>query len=133
MKMNKKLVRKIKRLFKPYNLAIFACIIIIIVSLAIIIKPNGNNFSQKANNNENITTSQEESNKEEIKEKKAREIAKKRFEKLGERNVDENSLTVSKIQRDGDLYYYICSLNNTIEINVYSGKVTRLNTAVVDE
>ena len=36
------------------------------------------------------------------------------------------------IQRDNQLYYYVCSLENTIEISQKSGKIVRVNSANIE-
>lgn len=162
MKINRKLVRRIKRIFKPYNLLIIACIVIVAVSVYILVKPDGSDTSSdKAevknttvskvenqsgntttsnaeNKNTTTTTTTEEkkentSNKKEITEKKARSIAKKKFKELGEKNLDEKSFTVYKRTREGQTHYYVRSAENTAEIDIYTGKITRLNSAVVNE
>lgn len=129
MKLNKNVSKKIKRFLDPYNVAIIICIIIIAVSLYIIFKPN---------NSENLTPSGIEvvqSNAkegEEISEQQALEIAVKQFKILNE-EVKEENLNIIKIQRNNEKYYYITSANNSLEIKIDSGKVTRINAAPVEE
>ena len=69
---------------------------------------------------------------EEISEKEARKIAVKQFKKLNE-NVKEDSLSVTKIQRKGEEYYYIVSQKNNVEIKIIGGKITRINSSLVEE
>ena len=69
---------------------------------------------------------------EEISEKEARKIAVKQFKKLNE-NVKEDSLSVTKIQRKGEEYYYIVSQRNNVEIKIMGGKITRVNSSLVEE
>ena len=59
-------------------------------------------------------------------------MAIKQFKKLGE-NINEKELKVMKIQRKGEEYYYISSKENTLEIKLKGGKVTRINSATVEE
>ena len=47
--------------------------------------------------------------------------------------VKKEDLQVKKIQRSGEEYYYISSANNTMEIQISSGKITRINSATVEE
>ena len=125
MKMNK---RKLKRIFTPYNMAIAICIIILAVSLYIIFKPETN----KTPSGLKIISSgikQEE----EITEEKAKELAIKQFKKLGENGLSKDKIKTIKIDRDGEEYYYISSLNNTLEIKIHGGKITRINSASVTE
>ena len=129
MKLNNNVSKKIKRFLDPYNVAIIICIIIIAVSLYIIFKPN---------NGENLTPSgievvQSNAKKgEEISEQQALEIAVKQFKILNE-EVKEENLNIIKIQRNNEKYYYITSANNSLEIKIDSGKVTRINAAPVEE
>ena len=127
---------KIKKIFSLYNIAVAICVIVIIVSLYIILKPeNGEIFTKQK---EKLTVDGVEviqSNKketEEISEKEARKIAVKQFKKLNE-NVKEDSLSVMKIQRKGEEYYYIVSQKNNMEIKIMGGKVTRINSSLVEE
>lgn len=127
---------KIKKVFSLYNIAVAICVIVIIVSLYIILKPeNGEIFTKQK---EKLTVDGVEviqSNKketEEISEKEARKIAVKQFKKLNE-NVKEDSLSVMKIQRKGEEYYYIVSQKNNMEIKIMGGKVTRINSSLVEE
>ncbi len=68
----------------------------------------------------------------EINEDEARKIAQKKFKKLGEKKINKESLKVTLIQRDNELYYYVCSLENTIEISQKNGKIVRVNSANVE-
>lgn len=127
---------KIKKIFSLYNIAVAICVIVIIVSLYIILKPeNGEIFTKQK---EKLTVDGVEviqSNKketEEISEKEARKIAVKQFKKLNE-NVKEDSLSVTKIQRKGEEYYYIVSQRNNVEIKIMGGKITRVNSSLVEE
>lgn len=124
MKINK----KIKRIFNLYNIAIFACIIIILISMYIIFKPE----KQETPSGIEVVQSDKGEDKE-ITEQEARKLAKKQFKKLGEKNIKEENLQVKKIQRSGEEYYYISSAENTMEIKIKSGKVTRINSATVEE
>lgn len=123
-----KIAKKIKRLFNIYNLAILVSIIIILISLYIIFIPN-----------EKITTPSglevEQSNMEnekEITEKQAKKLAVKQFKKLKE-DVKEEELNIIKIQRESEEYYYITSVNNSLEVKIKGGKITRINAALVEE
>lgn len=121
---------KIKEKFSLYNIAIAACIVIIIVSLYIIFKPNKNNEKVTVDGVEVVQTNKNES--EEISEKEARKIAVKQFKNLGE-NVKEESLDLTMIQRKGEEYYYITSKKNNIEVKIKGGKVTKVNSSLVEE
>lgn len=127
MKINKKIMKKIKRSFSFYNFAIFACIIIIVISIYIILKP------ATVTTPSGITVVQTNIKEDEkISKEKAIEAAVKQFKILGE-NVKEEELNVVKIQRNQEEYYYITSVNNSLEIKINGGKVTRINAAPVEE
>lgn len=128
MKVNRKAVKILKKIFNLYNLAIMLCIIVIAASLYIIIKPNFN-FSSISKEQTNV---QEDEGKKEISEDKAKKIAQKKFKELGEKKVNKDSLKVTLIQRDSELYYYVCSLDNTVEISQKTGKIIRVNSANVE-
>ena len=126
---------KLKNILNLYNIAVAICVIVIIVSLYIILKPeDGEIFAKKektmVDGVEVIETNKKET--EEISEKEARKIAVKQFKKLNE-NVKEDSLDIMKIQRKGEEYYYIVSPKNNMEIKIMGGKVTRINSSLVEE
>lgn len=129
MKVNKKFRKIIKKIFRPYNLAIFGCIIVILASMFVIFKPDTKNTTtEKYKTKTEIIKTEER----EITEEKARKLAKKQFKKLGEKNIKEKELNVEKIQRKGEEYYYITSEKNTLEIKIDSGKITRVNSVAVE-
>lgn len=129
MKVNKKFRKIIKKIFRPYNLAIFGCIIVILASMFVIFKPDTKNTTtEKYNTKTEIIKTEEK----EITEENARKLAKKQFKKLGEKNIKEKELNVEKIQRKGEEYYYITSEKNTLEIKIDSGKITRVNSVAVE-
>ena len=117
---------KAKRIFNLYNLAILACIILIAVSLFIIFKPAKKTTSW----GQEIVVSDVKQD-EEITEDKARDLAVKQFKKLGEKDVKKDSMEVKQIKRSEELYYFISSANNTLEIKIKGGEITRINSASV--
>lgn len=127
MKVNKKIKKKIKRIFNLYNLAILVCIIIILSSLYIIFKPEK---MYTPSGIEVVQTKVEEG--EEISEEQARKVAIKQFKILKE-DVKEDELNIVKIQRNNEKYYYITSVNNSLEIKINGGKIIRINSATVEE
>lgn len=129
MKVNKKFRKIIKKIFRPYNLAIFGCIIVILASMFVIFKPDTKNTTTEKSNTKTEIIKIEEK---EITEENARKLAKKQFKKLGEKNIKEKGLNVEKIQRKGEEYYYITSEKNTLEIKIDSGKITRVNSVAVE-
>ena len=129
MEVNKKFRKIIKKIFRPYNLAIFGCIIVILASMFVIFKPDTKNTTtEKSNTKTEIIKTEEK----EITEENARKLAKKQFKKLGEKNIKEKELNVEKIQRKGEEYYYITSEKNTLEIKIDIGKITRVNSVAVE-
>lgn len=128
----KKLKRKLRRVINLYNIAILACIVVIAVSLYIlIIKPRIS--SKKIVTPSGIEVAQiSVKENEEITENQAKKLAVKQFKKLKE-NVKESDLKVTKIQRQGVEFYYVVSAENSVEIKILGGKITRINTAPVEE
>lgn len=127
---------KLKNIVNLYNIAVVICVVVIIVSLCIILKPEDGGIFAKQKEKlmvdgvEVIQSNKKET--EEISEKEARKIAVKQFKKLDE-NVKEDSLSVTKIQRKGEEYYYIVSQRNNVEIKIMGGKITRVNSSLVEE
>ena len=121
--------KKMRRIFNIYNLAVILCVITIIVALVIIFKPN---------NNKKITSDGVEivqakiGSDEKISEEDAKKLAIKQFKKIGESDIDEGSLKILKIQRQGEEFYYISSKENTLEIQILGGDITRINSVVVE-
>ena len=118
---------KIMKLLTPYNIIMAISIILIITSLYIIFKPNKKFTSYGVE----IVQSNVGKNKE-LTEDEARKIAVKQFEKLNEK-VEEDSLEVIKLERENELYYYISSEKNTMEVRIKGGEVTRINAVPVKE
>lgn len=49
------------------------------------------------------------------------------FKSLGEDNLNKDNVYVREIERNGKKYYYISSLKNSAEIEINTGKVTKIN------
>lgn len=49
------------------------------------------------------------------------------FNSLGESNLDKDNVNVREIERNGNKYYYVSSLENTMEVEINTGKVTKIN------
>lgn len=134
----KRAKKKIRRIFSVYNFAIFGCIILICASLYMVFKPNitefakniGESISKKQDNREDVKS--EEKSKDKTSEKQAKKTAVKQFKELGE-TTKEDELQIMKIQRKGEEYYYVTSKENTLEIKISTGKVTRINSVIVEE
>lgn len=118
----------LKKSLKWYNICILVCIIIILILLFIIFKPKGQK-PKTVNGIKVISSTIKED--EEIKEEEARKMAVKQFKKLGE-NISEEDLNVTTIRRSGELYYYIQSQKNTLEIKIKGGEITRINSVIVE-
>lgn len=124
-----KISKKMKRVFSIYNLAVILCVIAIIVALVIILKPNHN----KKITADGVEIVQSKlSSDEEISENDAKKLAIKQFKKIGESDINEESLKVLKIQRQGKEFYYISSKENTLEIQILGGDITRINSVVIE-
>lgn len=75
--------------------------------------------------------SAEDKKKQEDKQKeKAIEKAINKFTELGEQ-VKKDELEVLKIQRKGELYYYISAKENSVEIKIDTVEITRVNGILV--
>jgi len=116
---------------------IVALVITIIVSLIIAFLPNSiiqNKLGNKQDNQSENTKPQEKVEIVEIKKDKTAETTEKQainasveqFKILGE-DVAEKDLKVDLITRNGEKFYYIKSKENSIMINVETGKIVRIN------
>lgn len=123
-----KMSKRVKRMCS-YNLAIILCVIVIIVALIIIFKPSNN--KKITSDGVEIVQAKIDSN-EAISEEDAKELAIKQFKKIGESDIDEGNLKVLKIQRQGEEFYYIASKENTVEIQIIGGDITRINSVVIE-
>ncbi len=124
----KKLKRKLKRALTPYHIATTICLIVLITSLCIILKPE----TKKTPSGITVVSSKTKEN-EEITEEEAKELAIKQFKKIGEKNLEKDKINIIKIDRNGEEYYYVTSEENTAEIKIKGGQITRINSASVTE
>lgn len=62
----------------------------------------------------------------------ALDAAVRQFKELGE-NVSSDDLKLQKITRDSIEYFYVTSTQNSIEIKIQGGKVTRINSATLED
>lgn len=124
----KELKRKLKRALTPYHIATTICLIVLITSLCIILKPE----TKKTPSGITVASSKTKEN-EEITEEEAKELAIKQFKKIGEKNLEKDKINIIKIDRNGEEYYYVTSAENTAEIKIKGGQITRINSASVTE
>ncbi len=124
----KELKRKLKRALTPYHIATTICLIVLIISLCIILKPE----TKKTPSGITVVSSKTKEN-EEITEEEAKELAIKQFKKIGEKNLEKDKINIIKIDRNGEEYYYVTSAENTAEIKIKGGQITRINSASVTE
>lgn len=124
----KELKRKLKRALTPYHIATIICLIVLITSLCIILKPE----TKKTPSGITVVSSKTKEN-EEITEEEAKELAIKQFKKIGEKNLEKDKINIIKIDRNGEEYYYVTSAENTAEIKIKGGQITRINSASVTE
>ena len=124
----KELKRKLKRALTPYHIATTMCLIVLIISLCIILKPE----TKKTPSGITVVSSKTKEN-EEITEEEAKELAIKQFKKIGEKNLEKDKINIIKIDRNGEEYYYVTSAENTAEIKIKGGQITRINSASVTE
>ena len=111
-----------------YVIAIMTCIVIILGAIYVILKPEK---KVTPSGIEVVTPIFQDENKE-VTEETAKGTAEKQFKILGE-NVKKDSLNVVKFQRDGEEYYYVTSIKNSVEIKVKGGQITKINSASVKE
>lgn len=122
----KRAKKKMNKIFSLYNLAILVCIVLIGGAIYIIFKPEqGENIKKKSDKVEIVNAGENTS------EQEAKKTAVKQFKELGEK-VKEDELEIMKIQRQGEEYYYVTSKENTLEIKISTGKVTRVNSVTVE-
>lgn len=94
---------------------------------------NSNNTNSNRNNTNTNTNSGSNTNiSGNTSEQAARAVAVAKFHELGEAGITESDLEIMKIQRQGEDYYYIASNENTLEIKVDTGKITRINSIPVE-
>lgn len=135
-----------KKKFKWHKLVIIICLALIIVSLYFIFKYKdklnfknifgGSNISSINDKNNTvdgveIVPNDNKENKE-ISEEDAKNIAIRQFANLGE-GANPNKLNVIRLQRNGEEYFYVSSPKNTVEIRISDGKITKINSVVVEE
>jgi len=86
--------------------------------------------SQENENNEkleeNIQTTQEDKQKQ-----RAIDVAITKFKEMGE-ELEKSDLEILRIQREGKLYYYISSPENTLEIECETAIISRVNGILVE-
>lgn len=75
---------------------------------------------------------QKVNDKGEITEEYAKQLAVGKFKELNE-EVKSKDLEILRIDRDGEEYYYINSSQNSLEIRVLSGEITRVNSVPVQQ
>ena len=122
-------LKKLKRYLNLYTLAIVLCVIAVIVGLYFFLKPKKDKTTTPSGIEVVDTNIKGE---DEISEDKAKDAAVKQFKKLEEK-VSKEDLNIKKIKRQGEEYYYITSKENTMEIKIKGGKITRINSAPIEE
>ena len=135
-----------KKKLKWHKLVIIICLALIIVSLYFIFKYKdklnfknifgGSNISSINDKNNTvdgveIVPNDNKENKE-ISEEDAKNIAIRQFANLGE-GANPNKLNVIRLQRNGEEFFYVSSPKNTVEIRISDGKITKINSVVVEE
>lgn len=113
---------------KLYKVAIVGCIVIIVGALYIIFKPE----KKVTPSGIEVVSMTWNNGSKEIEEAAAKDMAQKQFRILGE-SVNKEELNVTKFQRKGEEYYYVTSLQNSVEIKVKGGNITKINAASVEE
>ena len=132
---NRKLINEIKLLKKAKLIRVLAytgiaiCIAIVII-LGIIFVPKLINAI--SNNSNSIIVKSNVSKNKDISEDAARELAVKQFQKLNE-TIKKEELEVISLNRYNEAYYYIVGKDNTMEIKIKGGEITRINGTLVED
>lgn len=144
--MKRKTKKWLKKHLNLYNLGIIVAVLMISISLIVIFRSNitagfsaiGSTIREityrpveRDFNGVKVVASKKREDKE-ITEDEAREMAVTQFERLGE-NVNKDDLRIVKLKRNDNMYYFISSKENTMEISIVGGIVTRINAVVVPE
>lgn len=141
--------KRFKKKSNSHKFAIIICLAIIIGALCFIFKDNLINIKDNLINifNKNDITATDNDkktvdgveivpndNKEsmEISEEEAKDIAIRQFANLGE-GANPNKLNVIRLQRNGEEFFYVASPKNTVEIRISDGKITKINSVIVEE
>ncbi len=120
----------IKKYINRYSISIAVIMIIIIIAIILIFVYRANNKIIITPSGMKVVDTQIEQDKT-ISEEEARETAIKQFKILGE-DATNADLTVTRIRRNEEDYYYIITKRNTMEVKIKGGKITRINSAPVD-
>lgn len=113
----------LRELFTSYNLAIFICVLVIVISLVVIVLPKEETPTDSESSEITIG----------ITESQAKTIAMRKFKDLGESNLKSDNLETTQIKRGDELFYYISSKENTVEIRVADGTITMVNSVKVNQ
>lgn len=141
--------KRFKKKSNLSNFAIIICLVIIIASLCFVFRDNLINIKDNVIKifNKNDVTATDNDKKtidgveiastntekdKEISEDDARSIAIRQFANLGE-VVNADKLNVIRLQRSGEEFFYVASPKNTVEIRILDGKITRINSVIVEE
>ncbi len=131
-----KKIKKIKEIQLKKRTTLIVSVVIgllLIFTILVITDKNTEIFGGKLSTTFGLGTKQENTSKDEKKQRsKAVKVAIQKFKELGE-EAKEEELEVLRIQRKGDLYYYISAKENTVEIRISDNKVTRVNGVPVEE
>lgn len=113
---------------KLYKVAIVVCMATILGAMYIIFKPE----KKVTPSGVEVVSITWKNKDKEIVEDTAKDMAQKQFKILGE-TINKEELKVTKFQRRGEEYYYVTSLQNSVEIKVKGGEITKINAASVEE
>ena len=119
-----KKIKKIKTKKLIIKIVIIAISILIFFTTLILIDKNTKIFEGNLSSFFEIETSNRQ-------EEKAIKAAEKKFKELGE-DIDKKDLEILKIQRNGEVYYYISAKENTVEVREKDSKITRINSDPVE-
>ncbi len=120
----KERTRKRSKRRRFIGIAIIICICLGIGAVIVVpmLQEKSNQVAEKDDKQEVKEISKEE----EI----ARNVAVTKFSELGE-SISSTELEVQEIQRQGDIYYYISSKENTVEVRKEDNEIVRVNSILV--
>ena len=114
-----------RKSFYLYRFVVLAILVAIVIALAIAFCSKKISTTSEI---EIVSTNVKEGEK--ITEDQAKNVAIEQFKILGEK-TDISGLSVDKIKKQGEEYYYISSRENTLEIKIVGGVITKVNSVAV--
>lgn len=122
--------RRKKGRYNLYNITVIICFALIVLSLCIIFEPDKYVRAGIESVQTMISKSKEEK---EISQDDAKDIAIEKFKELGENDITKDDIKAIQVEREDELYYYVYTKKNSIEISIKGAHITRINAVPVTE